>query len=70
MKNLSPEQYQAVKEFAQGLKECFIHYKNNHHDKFSDIVLEYAINIINIHLDLAELGVEKYLMDVKNSLDK
>ena len=70
MNELSPAQYQAIKDFASGLTTCFLHYKNTHNEEFSNIVLNYAINIIDIHLQLAELEVEKCLMNLKNSLDK
>ena len=60
MNELDSNQILAIEEFATGLKECFIQYKNNHHDAFSDIVLNYVISIINLHLQLAELKFERY----------
>ena len=70
MKELSPQEYEAMKEFANGLKECFIHYKKLHPDTFSDIVLNYVMNIINIHLDLANLEVGMYLNNMAKEYEK
>lgn len=59
---LSPEEYQAVKNFAGGLKEVFVSYKNNHPDALTDILLNFVIKTIDIHLQLKELEVERYLL--------
>jgi len=70
MNELSPAEYQAIEDFAKGLTECFISYKNNHHDEFSDIVLNYVIGIIDIHLQLAELELKRYLNKFEKAQNK
>ena len=67
---LTPEQYQAIEKFSKGLKEVFTNYKAHHHDKFSDIVLDYVMKIIDIHLQLAELDVARYLDDMEKAMSK
>ena len=70
MNELSPEQYQAVKEFSDGLTEVFTNYKNNHPDKFADLVINYVIAIIDIHLKLAELDEERYINNFEKAQNK
>ena len=70
MKELDPHQYQAIEEFAQNLTECFISYKNNHPDTFSDIVLNYVINVIQIHLELADLKLRRYGISLEKAQNK
>ena len=70
MNELSPDQYQAIKEFAKELTECFLNYKRTHDEEFSNIVLNYAINIIDIHLKLAELEVARYLNNLEKAVKK
>lgn len=67
---ISPEQYQSIKEFASDLTTCFLAYQNTHHDAFSDIVLNYAIQVINIHVSLAELAVDRYLNNLEVACGK
>ena len=70
MNEISPEEFNAIKHFSDGLKECFLHYKHNHPDSFSDIVLNYVIQIIDIHLQLAELEVGMYLNNMAKEFEK
>ena len=67
---LAPSEFEAIKTFANGLKECFLHYKKTHNEEFSNIVLEYVVNIINIHLDLTELKVGCYLNNMAKEFEK
>ena len=67
---LTPEQYQAIEKFAKGLKEVFANYKTHHHDAFSDIVLDYVLKIIDIHLQLAELDEERYMNEMEKAVNK
>ena len=69
-KEISPEQFTAIKEFASELTTCFLNYQNTHHDAFSDIVLNYAIQVINIHVSLAEIAADRYLMEMKKAINK
>ena len=70
MKEISPQEYQAIEEFADGLKTCFLHYKRTHDEEFSNIVLNYALEIIDIHLQLAELKVKRYLNNFEKAMNK
>ena len=70
MKEISPQEYQAIEEFADGLTTCFIHYKNTHNEEFSNIVLNYVIQIIDIHLQLADLEVGMYLNNMAKEFEK
>lgn len=67
---LTPQEYQAVQNYANGLIETFTNYKKHNPDRLSDIVIDYVIKIIDIHLQLKELNVERYLTNLKISLDK
>ena len=67
---LAPEQYQAIEKFSKGLKEVFANYKASHHDAFSDIVLDYVTKIIDIHLQLAELDVTRYLNEMEVAIGR
>lgn len=67
---ISPEQYQSIKEFASELTTCFLAYQNTHHDAFSDIVLNYAMQVIDIHLNLANLQVDTYLCNLEKAMNK
>ena len=67
---LTHEQFTAIKDFASNLTTCFINYKNTHHDSFSDIVLSYAIQVIDIHLSLAELKADRHLCKIKEAVNK
>ena len=64
---ISPEQYQSIKEFASDLTTCFLAYQNNHHEAISNIILDYVIQVIAIHLSLAELAVDRYLMEMEEA---
>ena len=70
MNELSPKEYQAIKDFASELTTCFLSYKNTHNDTFSDIVLDYALQTIDIHLKLAELELQRYLNKFEEAQNK
>ena len=67
---LTPEQFTAIKQFASDLTTCFLNYQNTHHDSFSDIVLNYAIQVIDIHLSLAELKTDRHLRNMEKAVSK
>ena len=66
---LAPEQYQAIEKFASELKTCFFSYKNTHPDAFSDIVLNYVMQVIDIHVSLAELKTDRYLCNMAREFE-
>ncbi len=64
-KELSPAEFIAIKDFAEGLKEVFVNFKKNSPDRIGDVMLDYAIKIIDLHLQLKELEVGRYLNNLE-----
>ena len=71
LNELSPEQYQAVEDFAKGLQECFTNKKNAPaSDKLISIVMKYVLEVIDIHLQLAHLKFDRYAMQMEKNYAK
>jgi predicted DNA-binding protein len=75
-KELTPEQYKAIEQFSDGLKECFSAKRN---EKTKDSVvreiiemnMNYVISIIDLHLSLAMIDLERTAVQMqKKVLDK
>jgi len=60
---LTPEQFRAVQEFADGLKGCYVQAKT----KASNPELDYAISIIDVHLAIKKLDVERWDYEVEEN---
>lgn len=67
---LTPQEFNVIKDYAEGLKEVFQNYKENHRDNLTDCIFNYVTQVIDIHLALKELEVERYIFNLKKSLDK
>lgn len=59
MEELSHDQIIAIEEFVRGIRECFLN-KMNDGDKFNQIFMTYALQILDIHLSLAQLKFERW----------
>ena len=65
MEELTCAQYIAIQGFAQGLKECFRAKrqqatKDDVVDRTVVILMDYAISIIDIHLELASIAFDRH----------
>lgn len=60
MNEYSHEQIIAIEEFAEGLRECFQNYLNNHQDNISKIFMDYVLQTLVIHLQLARIKFDRY----------
>ena len=58
---LTPEEFNVVQDFAEGLKEVFENYAKNYPDNITKIFMNYILDIISLHLQLAELKVERFI---------
>ena len=67
---LDHNQFIAVDTFAKGLRGCLEKKIEQHTDELFKIGLGYAINILNLHLELAELDFDLYDREIKKRLDK
>ncbi len=59
MNELSIDQIRAVEEFARGLRECYNN-KLKNGDEMTRILMNYAIQILDIHLSLAQIKFERW----------
>jgi hypothetical protein len=57
MEEYTHEQMLAVQEFAKGLRGCFLEKMK---DDVNRIFMNYALQVLDIHLSLAELKFERY----------
>jgi len=64
-----PIEYQAIESFAKGLKQCFeAKLKDADDNTIKEVVNEvfsYVNSIIDLHLQMKELDVEKTLEDMQ-----
>ena len=65
MNTLTPEEYSAIKKFAEGLKGCFLKRKKTIHDSMAEITLDYVLQIIDLHLQMKELELKKYAYELE-----
>jgi len=63
---LSHQEFIAIEEFAKDLKECFSN-KLKDGDEFTRILMNYAIQIIDIHLSLAQIKFERWANNMEKS---
>ena len=70
MTELTNEEYLAVKKFADGLKTCFKAKDLSSGSPISKACFNYVNNIIDLHLQLAELDFEYYVSKQKRTLTK
>lgn len=70
MNELTSEEYLAIEKFAYNLKECFSSKKESFKDPLSSVMLDYAIKIIDLHLDLKRLELEQYALNQEKALLK
>ena len=72
---ISPEQFTAIKDFTEDLRVCFENHRRIN-DKLAigggliDITMDYVLQTLNIHKDLAELKVDRYLMNMEKAVSK
>ena len=57
---LDHSQIIAVEKFAKDLRECFVNYKNDNPDSLSDIMIEYTIQTLDLHLELAKIKFKRW----------
>jgi hypothetical protein len=50
----------AVRRFAEGLQDCFKEKINSTHNEGQRSTLHYALSIVRLHLQLAELDFEAF----------
>ena len=72
---ISPEQFTAIKEFVEGLRGCFENYQRANSlldigSGFINTTMDYVLQTLNIHKDLAELKVDRYLMNMEKAVGK
>ena len=60
----------AVETFAQGLIKCFESKKETFHEPIADVILDYAVKVVNIHLDLKRLEFEQYALNQQKTYEK
>jgi hypothetical protein len=65
---LSPEQYIAIKEFANGLKQCFEAKKKS--KEIPSINMDYVIGVINLHVGLKAVDMEYTLAEMEKAQKK
>ena len=63
---MNSDQITAVRKFANGLKECLESKKKD--DEIMKICLQYFSDLIDIHLQLAELDFQKEAIDMERSM--
>ena len=68
MDTLTPEEYSAITNFANGLKECFLNRMKNLNEPFADIILGYVLKIIDLHLQMKELELRKYAYELEKNV--
>ena len=72
---LTPEQFNSIKDFAEDLRVCFENHRRIN-DKLAiggeliDITMDYVLQTLNIHKDLAELKVNRYLCNMEKAVGK
>ena len=59
MEEYTPEQILAIEEFHKDLKECYAN-KLKGADEFTRILMNYAIQVLDIHLSLAQIKFDRY----------
>jgi hypothetical protein len=70
---MHPQEYQAIKQFKEGLEECLLNtrktYENdNIVDKATCNGLNYAIKLLDLHLRLKELDVDRTLIKMNEEV--
>jgi hypothetical protein len=65
MNELTPEQFEAIKNFAEGLKTCFENRKKDFHYPLFEITIDYVLKVMDIHLELKELEVQRYALNLE-----
>ncbi len=68
-KELTPQEFTAIKEFADGLRGCF-ESKKKTKEEFTEIFMNYAIQVIDIHLSLSEIKVDRFLHNLEMAVRK
>jgi len=70
MNEITNEELIAIESFAQGLKKCFESKNEIFKDPIASVILDYAIKVIDIHLDLKRLEFEQYTINQQKILEK
>ncbi len=60
MEELDSSQLLAVEEFARGLRECFTNKLTSDKDEFNRIFMIYVLQVLDIHLSLAQIKFNRY----------
>lgn len=66
---MDSDKYLAIEKFANGLRECYQNRlkdhtsKDNAADRIMVVALNYALDVLGIHLDLARLEFESWAND-------
>ena len=70
MEILAPQEFDAVKKFANGLTETFTNKMLSSKEPFEKIVLDYVVKVIDIRLNLERIKVEMYLNEMAGAYGK
>jgi len=62
---LTPEQFEAIKGFADGLKGCLVAAKKDSYD--ANLALSYVISLIDLHVQIKELDVNRWDYEVEQN---
>ena len=72
---LSPEQFTAIEEFTEDLRLCFENHRRINNKlalggELIDITMDYVLQTLDIHKDLAELKADRYLIEMEKEANK
>lgn len=73
---LSHQEITAIEKFVEDLKRCYKNYLTNHQDEITKIFMNYVLQTLDIHLQLAQIKFERWANNMERcfnqqkSLDK